>query len=292
VTTWWDQGYRARRILDLLGASGPLTVADFQRMQADVTSLPAAQLTPLLLAAGGAPGADTDATAGAALLNGWDFTMTRDSAAAAVFEVAAGNLARDLIEPALGKATYEVYRGAYATSGIYSVLLRQLLTPAAPFFTGDAAEARDALVARALGEAVRQLRSRLGPNPASWRWGDLHQATFAHPLASLKPLDRLFGVAPVARPGDSVTVSVGGDGGFAADPPEYAQHVVSSMREIIDLSALDHSLWVITTGESGVPFSSHYDDLVPLWDGNQYQQMAYSAEAEAAAAVDILVLKP
>ncbi len=99
-------------------------------------------------------------------------------------------------------------------------------------------------------------------------------------------------MAPVARPGDSVTVSVGGDGGFASDPPEYAQHAVSSMREIIDLSALDHSLWVITTGESGVPFSSHYDDLVPLWDGNEYQQMASSAEAEAAAAVDILVLKP
>jgi len=292
VTTWWDQGYRARRILDMLGASGPLTMADFQRIQADVTSLPAAQLTPLLLAAGGAPGADGDAAAGAALLNGWDFTMTRGSAAAAVFEVAAGNLARDLIEPALGKATYEIYRGGYSSSGIYSVLLRQLLTPAAPFFTGDAAAERDALVARALGEAVRQLRSRLGPNPASWRWGDLHQATFAHPLASVKPLDRLFGVAPVARPGDSVTVSVGGDGGFSNDPPEYAQHTVSSMREIIDLSALDHSLWVITTGQSGVPFSSHYDDLVPLWDGNQYQQMAYSAEAEAAAAVDILVLKP
>src|SRR5258708_10671390 len=126
----------------MLGASGPLPVAGCQRIQADGTSLPAAQLTPLMLAVAGAPGADADAAAGAALLNGWDFTMTRGSAAAAVFEVAAGNLARDLIEPALGKATYEVYRGGDSSSGFYSVLLRQPLTPAPPLFHCAAAAER------------------------------------------------------------------------------------------------------------------------------------------------------
>ncbi len=120
----------------------------------------------------------------------------------------------------------------------------------------------------------------------------MHTATFAHPLASVTPLNLIFGVAPVARPGDSVTVSVGGDGNFSADPANYDQTTVSSMREIIDLSNLDNSLWVTTTGESGEPFSPHYQDLVHLWDTNTYQQMDYTPAAVAKVTASLLTLTP
>jgi penicillin amidase len=102
----------------------------------------------------------------------------------------------------------------------------------------------------------------------------------------------IFGVAPVARPGDSVTVNVGGDGGFTADSPNYDQATVSSMREIIDLSNLDNSLWITTTGESGEPYSGHYSDLIALWDQNKYEQMNYTPSALARTHVKVLVLKP
>ena len=47
--------------------------------------------------------------------------MTRDSAAAAVYEVAAGALARETIEPALGKDVYGIYRSNYSSSGVFTV---------------------------------------------------------------------------------------------------------------------------------------------------------------------------
>ncbi len=136
------------------------------------------------------------------------------------------------------------------------------------------------------------LRNRLGSDTSAWHWGALHRATFAHPLASVSLLDHIFGLAPVERPGDSVTVSVGGDGGFSSATPNYSQRTVSSMREIIDLGNFDNSLWVITVGESGQPSSSHYADLLPLWDQNQYQHMDYSPAAEGRSIVDLLVLTP
>jgi penicillin amidase len=209
--------------------------------------------------------------------------MTRASSAAAVFEVTAGVLLRETLEPLLGKQLYAIYASNYLSSGLYSLLINFLSKPSAPFFgisgrsQSNASAKRDAAIAHALAEAVKELRVQFGPDLSQWSWGKLHLAHFDHPLASVTPLNLLFAVSPLERPGDSVTVNIGGDDSFSADPPTYNQNTVSSMREIIDLSNFDNSLWIITTGESGQPFSAHYSDLIPLWNQNQYQRMNFSS---------------
>ena len=294
VTTYWDYGYRARRILDLLLATPKLSVADYQRIQADVYEIPAATIAPILESVGSAAGGD--AAQAAHLLNGWDYNMTRASVAASVYEVAAGYLLRETLEPLLGKKLYQMYCANYSSSALYAVLINLLQAPAAPFFGAQTLDqgtsARNAVIVRALNDTMKALRNQFGSDTSQWQWGKLHQASFEHPLATVTPLNLIFGTTPVQRPGDDVTVNVGGDGDFSLDPPAYAQGTVSSMREILDLSNFDNSLWVTTTGESGEPFSPHYSDLIPLWDQNRYQHMDYSALAEAKSAVDVLELAP
>jgi penicillin amidase len=214
--------------------------------------------------------------------------MSRDSAAAAVYEATAGALARETIEPALGKDVYGIYRSNFSSSGVFTVLINMLDQPSPPFITSSP----DDVIAKALNDAMAELRSKLGSDTSKWRWGALHQAHFAHPLASVSPLNYLFDIAPLDRPGDSVTVNAAGGGGFSADPANYSQQTVPSMRQIIDLSDFDNSLWVTTTGESGQPGSAHYSDLVPLWDQNKYQPMYYSPRKQAPNATGILTLKP
>ena len=288
VTAGWDHGYRARRITDLLTAKDSYTLADFENIQADVLNIPAETLAPQLVSAGNAAGGD--AAVGAKLLSGWDDTMTRGSVAAAIFEVTAGNLLRNTVEPVLGADLYGIYRGNYSPSGVFNALLNLVASPTPPF--ASSTQDMQTKMAQALAQSVSQLRAKFGNDTAKWQWGALHQARFAHPLASVAPLNLIFGVAPVARPGDSVTVNVGGDGGFSADGPNYDQKTVPSMREIIDLSNLDKSVWVTTTGESGEPYSGHYNDLIPLWDQNKYQPMSYSPTALASGHTQVLVLKP
>jgi penicillin amidase len=295
VTTDWDYGYRAARITTLLQQSSQVTVADYQRIQNDVYSIPASKLAPLFVAAGQSAGGD--AAQAAKMLSAWDFTMSKDSAAAAIYEATAGALARGVIEPALGADVYRTYRGNFSASGLYTVLINLLTSPTPPFLADK--NAANAAIVAALGSAMSELRSRLGSDASTWRWGALHQAHFAHPLASVQPLNLLFDVAPVARPGDSTTVNAAGGGGFSADPAsnpnhqvDYSQHTVPSMRQIIDLSNFDASLWVTTTGESGQPGSAHYSDLVPLWNTGRYQPMTYSAAAVAKSADVVLTLQP
>jgi penicillin amidase len=58
---------------------------------------------------------------------------------------------------------------------------------------------------------------------------------------------------------------------------------------IIDLADWENSLWVLTTGQSGQPFSPHYSDQVSDWDKGIYHPMAFSAQATAK---EHLILKP
>jgi penicillin amidase len=89
-----------------------------------------------------------------------------------------------------------------------------------------------------------------------------------------------------------MTVDQGGSGGVFADPVDYSQHSIPSMREIIDLANFDDSEWVIPMGESGQPFSGHYADLLPLWDQGRYEPMRFSPDAIGKAAVAVLTLQP
>ena len=294
VTAYWDQGYRAQRISNLLAMTPHLSLADLERIQVDVYSIPAAKITPFFITAGRS--ASGDAADAAKLLQGWNDAMTQDSTAASLYEITVSVLVREMLEPLLGKDLYNIYSSNYRGSGLFSLLINLLTKPAAPFFgitsQGQASARRDGAIVHALTEAMDQLRAGFGPDPSQWSWGRLHQAHFEHPLASVTLLNLIFGVAALERPGDSVTVNIGGDDAFSTDPPNYNQVTVPSMREIIDLSNLDKSLWIITTGESGQPFSAHYNDLNPLWNKNQYQQMGFSSQAGKQAIREVLILQP
>jgi penicillin G amidase len=287
ITNDEDCGYRARRIVDLLAGKSKLSIDDMRAIQADVYSIPASQLVPAFIRAGQSAGGDAAQAAG--LLKNWDFTMTRTSTATAVYEVAAGMLFRESVEPKLGKDLYAIFQANSTSSCRFTTLVNSLSNPQ-PLFAN--AQARDAAIGKALADTMKALRKQLGNDTSHWQWGALHTAHFKHPLASVQPLDRIFDIAPVARPGDSTTVNVGGSGAFSSDPADYTQHTVPSMREIIDLSNFDNSLWVTTTGESGQPFSAHYSDLVPRWDQNRYQAMRFTASAVAKDNRELLILLP
>src|SRR6185437_3523519 len=72
---------------------------------------------------------------------------------------------------------------------------------------------RDALLARALDEAVQELSGRQGPDPEKWIWGASHHALIRHPLATVSPgLAAQYDVGNLPRSGDASTVDATGGG--------------------------------------------------------------------------------
>src|SRR5260370_21130202 len=197
---------------DLLAVTPRLAVADFERTQADVYSIPAAKITPYFITAGRS--ASGDAAEVAKLLEGWNDTMTQESTAASLYEVTAGILLRETLEPLLGKQLYTIYTSNYLSSGLFSLLINLLTKPAAPFFgitsqnQANASAKRDTAIVHALTEAMNQLRAQFGLCPSQWSCGRLHQAHFELPLVSVTPINLFLVVTTLVRPCDIVSVDI------------------------------------------------------------------------------------
>jgi penicillin amidase len=100
----------------------------------------------------------------------------------------------------------------------------------------------------------------LGPDPATWRWGQLHVARFEHPLLRFAPGLGALTRLEAATGGDEWTVSRGGVAG------QGWTHVHGAgLRLVADLAEPDRTLAIIATGQSGHPLSGHWGDLLPAW---------------------------
>jgi penicillin amidase len=73
-------------------------------------------------------------------------------------------------------------------------------------------------------------------------------------------------------------------------PAQVRGHV--SMRMIVDTADFDASRAVMPTGQSGHPYSDHYDDMIQLWLNGDYHPMLFSREAVEAVATGELILQP
>ena len=275
----WSSPVRGERIREVLGARRGLSVHDMAALQHDELSLPARALVPLLarVRAG-----DTLAERARGMLLGWDHVLDAGSVPAAVYvawERRVMRNLRDLLVPAEVRALLPSVE-----------LQRALALLAAPDarLGADPVAGRDALLARSLEEAVAELRTRLGPDPGGWRYG---QARFKHVLlrhplgAAVDSATRArLEVGPLPRGGSATTVNATGN----ADNQTHG----ASFRIVVDLADWDRSLGTNTPGQSGDPRSPHYRDLFEPWARGEYFPVLFSRARVEAAAEGRTVLVP
>jgi penicillin amidase len=274
----WTDSSRAQRLSALLAAKGRFSIADSQRMQTDTVSLPALRVVKLLAELRAPEGRIAQ---GLALLRGWDGDERADSAPAALFEVWFDRFLR----PATLKAVLGEAGAKLAAPGDAARVIALLESPGKLLTAAQ----RDALLLTTLGQALEALAGRLGSDPAKWRWGDLHQARFEHPLRAVVDDDRIktLDVGPWPIGGSAFTPMA-----TQYRSGDYALTVGASFRMIIDVGRWDSSLAINTPGQSGNPGSPHYRDLAPLWAAGRYFPLLYSRRAIEKATTARLVLRP
>ncbi len=287
----WDYGYRARRITDLIMAHDRLTLADVQAIQGDNYSLFADRLMPYL----NVLRAETPVEQAALeMLLKWDRVHQRDRVGASVFEALVFHLLQCTFGDELGPSLEDYINTRSIQRGAISVLLDH---PEAALWndigTPDTRETRDDILQRAFREACQELEARLGRDVSQWTWGRLHTTTFRHNAlgrSGLAPVEALFNRGPLATDGTSAAVN---NTGYSVEPQDrYTVISGPSQRFIADLADWTRSLSVHTTGQSGLPFHQHYDDLMTLWRDLQYYPMLWSRADVERNAEGILRLRP
>lgn len=274
----WAEASRSLRIREVLGTDDRHTVEGSKALQTDVHSLPARRIVALLA---DLKAQDDPQAAAMALLQGWNHRLDADSAAAALFEVWwMKHLRPDLLATIVGSR--EVL--ALLQPGDFDRLIDLLERPETSTQRAD----RDALMLSTLRAGWQDCITRLGNDPAAWRWGDLHQARFEHAASRImQPSDASWNVEPLAV------------GGSRSTPMNAAYRIAdftvtsgASVRLVMDVGAWDNSVCINVPGQSGDPKSPHYADLAEPWSRGDYVPLLYSREEVDAVVVHRIRLVP
>lgn len=277
ISTDWDNGFRAQRIIDMIEAGPePITIEYVQQMQGDNEYMIAESLVPALMAI---PLETARLEQARAILADWDYQFDMDSAPAALV----GSFWKHLLS-----TTYvDELPDFYSPSGgdDWMDMVRRLVEQPESEWWDDKStperETQDEIFQQAFSAAVSELESSLGNDPVEWRWGDLHTLTLENQVMSNFPLiDKLFNRGPLRTSGGSDIVNATGWNASRS----YEVSSLPSMRMIVDLSALENSLTVHTTGQSGHAYHPHYVDMADLWRAIRYHPMLWErGEVEAQA---------
>ncbi len=283
----WSPGYRARRIVELIEADNSISLVDMQTIQRDSTPLYAQDILHHILAVSPE---EPRLQAALDLLRGWDGRADRESAGAALFEALRVELLEGTFEDELGEQLL-----SRARPWLIVALANLLGDPEQAAWFDDVrtteVEDQEATIVAALARAVDFLSEELGDEMNSWRWGDLHTATFENQSlgqSGIAPIEWIFNRGPVETDGTIGTVNnTGYDFRHA-----FAVETTPSYRQIVDLGDFSNSLSIHTTGQSGHPFQPHYDDMIDLWRNLQYHSMLWARSQVEAAAEAHLQLTP
>ena len=156
---------RILRVMDLLSAGAPFSVADFQKYQLDEYSRRGASELPLFR---GWTGKTKPIERARVMIASWDAFLRRESAPAALY------------------MAWRSAGGARASDA------------------GVTPTVRDSIVVAALGRAIEQLTREQGADWAKWRWGRSNARAFPHPFVAaynLPTVERGGGGTTVAANG-------------------------------------------------------------------------------------------
>ena len=290
LSTLWEPPSRIVRIRELLQGAAQFTADDFKRMQQDVTSPHARELTGLLMRiAASGPRADTVTNAAIDYLRNWDFRFATNDVATTIFNAFYVSLLRNIYLDEMGP---DIFRNFQEFGAIPNRVTSQLLaSDGSPWFDDvltPARESRDEILLKSFSQSLDSLRAALGPVMKEWRWGNLHAVTFRHPFGARSPLDHVFDIGPFAVAGGGTTVSKTEYNGSAP----FAVKVGPSMRQVIDLGKPLEGFFVLTGGQSGQAFHAHYEDQTPLWLNGGYVRVTMDLEEITSSPWDRLVLEP
>lgn len=278
VALTWADPYRVQRIREALGARRGLTARDMAALQHDEASLPARELVPLLRRV-----APRDSLAGRAraMLLGWDRVLGAESVPAAIYVAWERRIQRNLRDRLVPEEARPFLPGVALERAV------ELMTRPDTRLGTEPARVRDFILLRSLDEAVAELREKLGPDMAAWRYGQpaMHHVLLRHPLSAAVDSAARAGLelGPLPRGGSAQTVN--------ATAPDAQTHG-ASFRLVADPADWDASLGTNTPGQSGDPRDPHFGDLFAPWARGEYFPVLYSRQRVQAAAERTTVLLP
>ncbi len=282
-------GYRLTRIVEVLDERRDWDLKSMASLQEDLVAIPWREIREIVL---GIPVEGKKTLEALALLGVWDGRVSPDSPAATLYEFLLAELVRELGEVHapeagewyLGKSTHPLL---YASLGKRQVShISRVLQKGSNIDLGGS---REELISRALNGALNKLTEDYGEKPENWTWGEIRPLTLEHPFGGQRLIGKVFNRGPFPWGGDSQTVS---QAQRSLKIPAHNPTGIANLRMVLDVGEWENNLFVLAGGQSGNPFSKHYDDQIPLWRKGEGLTLAWGEEEIEARTRATLALNP
>lgn len=247
----WSDSWRYQRLWQVLADQNEHTLEDSEQLQRDYKSLLAVAVIEKLpkTLTGVAPN----------MLRSWDGVMARNSAAAALYAIWYYRHLRPSLAFLLAPQAAELVVSMDSTA-VLSLMSE---------------ERASLLVGKSLDTAFAEASSILGPVPEDWRWGDLHEIRFEHPLVHLASgeLAEMMTYAAYGRGGSGNTTNA-----TSFRSSDMLVRSGASYRQVIDVGNWDAATMTNAPGQSGDPRSPFYDNLLEGWANEASYPLLFSRE--------------
>ncbi len=282
---------RAKRIVKLLEPRNDWDMVATQNMMLDVTSsVDAGTAMDLVKTLNKAP-LSQDELKVLELLQGWDGSYPLKSVEGTLYNRWIHFFLRNTLEDELGE---EMFQQILATH-----LIKRAIAPLAAktssvwwdnTLTNEKVETKEDIVRLAFDEAIASLKTDFGEDSAQWTWDKVHTLEHGHPIGQVALLRRFFNVGPFPVNGAREVIN---NMGFPYDSSRfYKVSSGPSTRRIVDFSDIDNSHSILPTGQSGNPFSPHYEDQAEMFIDGQFRKMMMNELEIKKTSENLLIFQP
>lgn len=276
----WEPSSRAERINELLRSKNQFSIDDFKRFQNDLVSPYAKNISSHIV----------KSFENTELLNRnlkkvvtsfkeWNGELKKYDPLAAVYNLFLIKLLKNTFADELGE---DLYNQFLLVGNVPLRVIQKLLNEAPPDsialfdnITTEKIETKNEIIRNSLAETIKELENKFGDNFLKWQWGEIHKVKFHHLFSGQnKILDHLIDVGPYPIGGDQTTLL---NTSFRYYEP-FENYLGPSMRQIVDISRIDSSLIIITSGQSEHIGHKNYKDQALMWLNGEYIKFITTTE--------------
>lgn len=268
---------RAKRIVDLIEPKNDWNKENFEVMINDVTSAIAPENVQQLIATINPSDLSKNEQKGFEILKQWDGSNNTKDIAPTIYNKWIYTYLKNTFEDELGK---KLFTQLLNTHLMKRIIADQLQKETSIWWdnidTANTIETKHDILSNSFTEAISSLENQLGNNISSWNWGKVITLEHEHPLGTIEVLRSYFNVGPSPIKGAREVID--NRAYKYNDTGIYKVTAGPSTRRIIDFSDIENSISILPTGQSGNPFSEHYNDQAELYNNGKFRKMKLNKE--------------
>lgn len=268
---------RAKRISGLLEPKNNWTRDDVAQMMYDNTSSVAPGIVRDLVSIIESKSLSANEKQAVFILEKWNGSNDLKDIAPTIYNKWIYNYLKNTFEDELGEANFKML---LSTHIIKQVIGAQSKNANSVWWddinTKNKKETKAEIIDKSFHAAITELENQLGNDVNSWTWDRVHTVEHQHPLGKVAALRKIFNVGPFDVSGSNEVIN--NQMFDFTDNGKYIVKAGPSTRRVIDFSDIENSLSILPTGQSGNPFSKHYNDQAKMYNEGKFRKMKLNEE--------------